>query len=90
MGFTVAGRQPDGSTRYIGGMRGLVERNTMRYYLAIDAYLDSLAAPKGEQQEKRMRDWFAATERYATQLHELSEDDYLTMKRREVTRQAER
>jgi hypothetical protein len=30
--------QPD----YIGGVRGLVERNTMRYYLAIDAYLSTL------------------------------------------------
>src|ERR1700761_6894888 len=28
---------------YVGGVRGLVERNTMRYYLAIDAYLDSHA-----------------------------------------------
>jgi len=30
--------QPD----YIGGVWGLVERNTMRYYLAIDAYLSTL------------------------------------------------
>jgi hypothetical protein len=90
VGFSVAGKDADGKPQYVGGVRGVVERNTMRYYLAIDAYLDSLAAPKGEQQEKRLRDWFAATERYATQLHELSEDDYLTMKRKEVTRQAER
>jgi hypothetical protein len=90
VGFSVAGKDADGKPQYVGGVRGVVERNTMRYYLAIDAYLDSLAAPKGEQQEKRLRDWFAATERYATQLHELSEDGYLTMKRKEVTRQAER
>ena len=33
---------------------------------------------------------FAATERYATQLHELGADEYLTMKRSELKRQAER
>ena len=90
VGFSVTGKDADGKPQYVGGVRGVVERNTMRYYLAIDAYLDSLDAPKGEQQEKRLHDWYAATERYATQLHELSEDEYLTMKRKEVARQADR
>jgi len=90
VGFSVAGKDADGKPQYVGGVRGVVERNTMRYYLAIDAYLDSLGAPKGEQQEKRLHDWFAATESYATQLHELSGDEYLTMKRSELKRQAER
>jgi hypothetical protein len=90
VGFSVAGKDADGKPLYVGGVRGVVERNTMRYYLAIDAYLDSLAAPKGEQQEKRLHDWYAATEGYATQLHELSEDEYLQMKRSELKRQAER
>ena len=90
VGFSVEGRDADGKPKLVGGVRGVVERNTMRYYLAIDAYLDSLGAPKGAQQDKRLRDWFAATERYATQLHELSEDEYLSMKQRELARQAQR
>jgi len=90
VGFSVTGKDADGKPQYVGGVRGVVERNTMRYYLAIDAYLDSLAAPKGEQQDKRLRDWFAATERYARQLHELNEDEYLTMKKKEVARQQEK
>ena len=90
MGFTVAeparaGREPT----YIGGMRGVVERNTMRYYLAINAYLDSLAAPPEKQLEKRFRDWFDATERYPKQLHEVDRDAYLRMKRNEYQRQLE-
>ena len=68
-------------------LRGVVERNTMRYYLAIEAYLGSLSAPPAEQQERRLRDWFAATERHARQLHEMERDEYLTMKRNEVQRQ---
>lgn len=87
VGFSVTGKGEDGKPIYIDGVRGVVERNTMRYYLAIEAYLGSLAAPAGEQQERRLRDWFAATERHAQQLHEMERDDYLKMKRSELQRQ---
>ncbi|MGE3704063.1 MAG: hypothetical protein AB7I13_02245 [Vicinamibacterales bacterium] len=83
VGFTVIGREADGRPRYIGGMRGVVERNAMRYYLAVEAYLGALSAPPGERVEKSLRDWFTATERYPRQLHEMGRDDYLAMKRRE-------
>jgi hypothetical protein len=86
VGFTSASR-PGEPPDYIGGMRGLVERNTMRYYLAIDAYLDAIAAPPAQQLEKRLRDWFDATEKYPRQLHEITRDEYLAMKRREYQRQ---
>jgi hypothetical protein len=86
VGFT---RAPEGSGQdgYVGGMRGVVERNTMRYYLAIDAYLDSLALPPGQQLERRLKAWFDATEKYPRQLHEVARDDYLRMKRDEVAQQ---
>lgn len=71
----------------VDGMRGAVERNTMRYYLAIDAYLASLAAPPAEQLEKRLHHWFEATERYPRQLREIDRTAYLTMKRSEHRRQ---
>lgn len=87
IGFSITGRGEDGRSIYIKGVRGVVERNTMRYYLAIEAYLGSLSAPPAEQQERRLRDWFAATERYAPQLHEMDRDEYLAMKRHEVQRQ---
>jgi hypothetical protein len=89
VGFSVVGRNADGSPILIDNVRGVVERNTMRYYLAIDSYLDSLSTPTGEQVEKRLRDWFAATERYPKQLHEMERDEYMTMKRKEVKRQQE-
>ncbi|MEP7100311.1 MAG: hypothetical protein ABI781_07365, partial [Burkholderiales bacterium] len=87
VGFSVTGKGEDGKPTYIDGVRGVVERNTMRYYLAIEAYLDSLSAPASAQQEKRLRDWFAATERHPLQLHEIERDDYLKMKRNELQRQ---
>ncbi|MBC7500694.1 MAG: hypothetical protein H7315_09360 [Herminiimonas sp.] len=76
-----------GQGDYIGGIRGLVERNTMRYYLAIDSYLDAREAAPAQRFEKAIESWFAATERYPRQLHELDRNSYLTMKREEYRRQ---
>ena len=87
VGFTIVGKQPDGQPIYVEDMRAALERNTMRYYLAIDAYLDALSTPSQEQLEKRLRNWFASTERYALQLHEVTQGDYLDMKRKEYKRQ---
>jgi len=87
VGFSVTGHRPDGQPIHVEGLRGVLERNAMRYFLAIDVYLDSLKAPAAQQVEQRLRDWYAGTERYATQLHELERDEYLEMKRREIARQ---
>jgi hypothetical protein len=87
VGFTVVGQQSGGRPLYIGGTRGAVERNTMRYYLAIEAYLGALFAPPQAQLEQRLRDWFAAAERYSLQLHEMEQGEYLAMKRKEYLRQ---
>jgi hypothetical protein len=82
VGFTKAS-----SGDYIGGVRGLVERNTMRYYLAIDAYLGSLAIPADKRVDQRFATWFDATEQYPRQLHELDRQEYLQMKKNEYQRQ---
>lgn len=87
VGFTVTGRGADGQPQYIGGVRGAIERNVMRYYLAIDAYLDSLTAPKAQQVERRIQSWFAATEKYPRQLREMDRGTYVAMKRSEHARQ---
>lgn len=89
--LATAGSSKVGFTRtanagYIGGMRGAIERNTMRYYLAIEAYLASLSAPEPQQRARRLEAWFAATEQYARQLHELDRAAYLAMKRNEFRR----
>jgi hypothetical protein len=87
VGFTVVGRDAAGQPQYINGVRGAIERNVMRYYLAIDAHLASLSAPAGQQLDKRIETWFNATERYARQLHEMDRSAYVTMKRGEYERQ---
>lgn len=87
VGFSFARDPSTGETRYIGGVRGLVERNTMRYYLAIEAYLDALSSPPNALLDRRLTDWFDATEQYPRQLHEVSRADYMQMKHNEYQRQ---
>jgi len=87
VGFTVLQTKADGKPVYQGGVLGLLERNTMRYYLAIDAYLAAHSLPVAEQVERRIREWYASTERYAAQLREMEKTDYLEMKRKEIKRQ---
>ena len=87
VGFTVVGKETDGEPRFVGGMRGVVERNTMRYYLAIEAFLGALSAPPNARMAKSLGDWFTATEGYPRQLHEMGRSEYLEMKRKEYARQ---
>jgi hypothetical protein len=81
VGFTRTGKG------YVGGLRGAIERNTMRYYLAIESYLGSLAQPPGRQFATRIERWFDATEQYRKQLHEMDRPTYLAMKQGEYARQ---
>lgn len=69
------------------GVRGAVERNAMRYYLAIDAYLDTMDAPATQRVDKRINQWFSATERYPQQLREMDRGTYATLKREAYGRQ---
>jgi hypothetical protein len=87
VGFSVVGRHADGRPVLVKEMRGIVERNAMRYYLAVEAYLGAQATPEHLRAEKRLQDWYAATEQYAPQLHELEREEYLELKRREVAQQ---
>ncbi|WP_427914735.1 hypothetical protein ACPWT1_07430 [Ramlibacter sp. MMS24-I3-19] len=87
VGFTVVGKDAKGEPQYIGGVRGAIERTAMRYYLAIDAYVDSLRAPPQQQLDRRIQAWYAATDRYPRQLREMDRPTYVAMKRQEVERQ---
>ena len=87
VGFSIIGTEQDGQPTFINGMRGQSERNTMRYYLAIESFLGALALPASAQFEQRIGGWFTAVERYPRQLHEMDRAEYMTMKRKEYLRQ---
>lgn len=82
VGFSVLGRG-EGGPVYAGGMKGVIERNAMRYYLALQAHLDTLHLPEKSRFEARLRAWHASTERYPKQLREVDRQTYLDVKRQE-------
>ena len=84
VGFTVVGKDAQGQPVYVSDLRGGLERNAMRYYASIESYLDALAAPPQQQLERRLRHWYAYTERYPLQLQE--EPGYLDVKRKAAQR----
>lgn len=84
VGFSRAPDAGGDRSALVGGMRGMVERNAMRYYLALDAYLDHDAP---DQLDQRLLAWFKATEQYPRQLREVDRADYLDMKHAEYQRQ---
>ncbi|WP_175763638.1 hypothetical protein [Burkholderia ambifaria] len=87
VGFTNVASPSAAQAEYVDGVRGLVERNTMRYYLAIDAYLAALSSPPDKQLEQRLSTWFNSSEQYARQLHEIDRQQYMRMKQDEYRRQ---
>ena len=87
VGFSVLGQATDGAPLRVKGVRALVERNTMRYYLAINSYLTTRQQPVEQRFEASLQHWFSASEAYPEQLHEMERAAYLTMKRAEHLRQ---
>jgi hypothetical protein len=83
VGFTVIGADEQGNPVYVGGTKGMIERNSVRYYLAIRAYLDTLLYPRDERFKQRISRWYDLTDRYPRQLFELNKADYLRCKKRE-------
>lgn len=87
VGFTVTGHDEHGEPQYVGGERGVAERNIVRYLLALEVFLKTkdLAGPTAFQRRAEL--WFDETEKYHRQLRELSRREYLDAKRLEYANQ---
>ena len=83
IGFSVIGTDSEGNPVYVGGLRGAVESNVLRYYFTILAYMDSLKIPVEQRLEKRMSQWYDLTARYKRQLFEMEKEEYLAHKRQD-------
>jgi hypothetical protein len=84
IGFSLAGQDARGHPLYVRGIQGVAERNTMRYFLAIESFLATLSVPSAQRVDKRLRHFHASLERYPAQLRETELTEYLEMKRREA------
>lgn len=83
VGFRREGSGPGESPAYVKGLRGMIERNTMRHYLALEALLGTQAVPAAHGFEARLNAAYELMERYPLQLHDLEKAEYLDAKRRE-------
>ena len=86
VGFSALGNDAQGRPLWVEGLRGVLERNAMRYHLAIEAWLGQQHLPPAQRMEASLKSWFDATEKFPRQLREISWPQYLSMKRREVAR----
>lgn len=81
VGFTPQGEG------YIGGMRGGIERNAMRYYLALESHLAEQATPESQRFERSLQRWLDAVEQYPRQLKEEgTREEYVSIKRSQYRR----
>ncbi len=90
VGFTLLGRDADGQALYVRGERASLERSLMRNYLALRAYTSVRVGSPAERFEARLQGWFALSERYARQLHEIELGQYLAEKHKDAASMAGR
>ncbi|NTW98825.1 MAG: hypothetical protein HGB35_02635, partial [Geobacteraceae bacterium] len=83
VGFTVAGTDRSGNPDYIGGPRGALERSAVRYYFAIQSFMDTLHYPEKKRFGMRISEWHDRTSRFRKQLFDLDKKEYLTFKTEE-------
>jgi hypothetical protein len=83
VGFTVTGTDGNGNPVYIGGRRGAIERNAVRYYLAIQSFMNTLRDAEERRFDMRISAWYDLTGRYRKQLFDMEKKDYLAIKTRE-------
>ncbi|MDH5634055.1 MAG: hypothetical protein OEZ10_13865 [Gammaproteobacteria bacterium] len=81
-GLTVVSTGEQGQPIYINGMAAVAERNALRYYLAIQAFLDTRDVQQDQRFLSRLNSWFDMTAQYR-QLFEMDRHDYLSIKTRE-------
>jgi len=87
IGFSIINQDKDNNSVYIDGTRGAIERNSIRYYFAILAYMDTLRFPEKNRFEQRIQLWYSLTDRYKNQLFELPREDYISCKKLELQNQ---
>ena len=82
VGFTVTDYDDENQPIYVQGLQGIVERNSMRYFLAIRSFLDTSQLSK-EQWESRINHWYQLARDFERQFLEVREKEYIDTKRQE-------
>ncbi len=89
VGFSVVGTDSKGNPKYSVGSQAALERNVVRYLLALRIFMQTHTVDGAEGMRTRTELWYDATDRYAEQLYEVDRDDYLRDKEKEYRHQVE-
>jgi len=81
-GFTEI-QKPGGEKKLITGFPAVIERSSVRAYLALKAYMINFHLPPAKRFEACLGTWYDLNRPYKKQLYELERDEYLQIKRRE-------
>ncbi len=87
IGFSREATEAGVPVGYVRGVKGMIERNVMRYYLALKAFLDAGDLPADRQFEARARLAYDLMDLYPAQLRQMDKADYLDIKLREYQNQ---
>lgn len=87
VGFTVTGTDANGKPRYIGGPRGALERSAVRYYFAIQVFMNTLRYPEESRFSMRISAWHDLTTRFRKQLFDMDKKQYISVKTAEQKNQ---
>jgi len=82
VGFSIKAYDDDHKPVYVKGIQGIVERNSMRYYLAIQAFLDSINDDH-TQWRQRIEHGYSIATQFRVQLNEIEDKKYLKSKTRQ-------
>lgn len=80
VGFTATGTDSNGRPMYIGGPRGALERSAVRYYVAIQAFMNTLRYHEEGRFKMRISQWHDLTSRFRIQLFDLEKQEYIAIK----------
>lgn len=83
IGFSIKEKDKNNKPVYVAGVQGVIERNAMRYYFAIQSYFNTQQQEQAQRFESRISNWFDLTEQYHKQLYELDKQDYMKYKKME-------
>jgi hypothetical protein len=87
IGFSREATEAGVPAGYVRGVKGMIERNVMRYYLALKAFLDTTDLPADRQFEARARLAYDLIDLYPAQLRQMDKAEYLDIKAREYQNQ---
>ncbi len=89
IGFTITGRDKKGDAVYTRGAQGMIERNSVRYYLSIQAFLETFQLPEAIRFKSRISRYYDMMNKYPKQLYELDKEEYEANKIREYHNQTD-